>query len=501
MIQKPVGIKLIYIFLWTLFGLSVILFFRNLILGTDTLTLFSLRLAEVDVTAAMRFDSLSTLLLMMVGLLGVVICHYANYYLKGELKQYYFYKNLLGIIVSVSLLVLSSNLLMFFLMWLATSYYLHQLLVYYDGRPQAVAAARKKAVISRIGDLSLLVAVFLTYQVFGSFNFGEIFERALTMSPASEESSYLSLIGFLVVAGAMTKSAQFPFHFWLPETMETPTPVSALMHAGVINAGGFLIIRLSPILQHALAAHMLLTIVGAFTAVFGALCMISQNDIKKKLAYSTMSQMGMMMFACGLGAYGIALFHIFAHSFYKAHAFLSTGYLVEESKKIGFKISQPSFISTMIALTACAALVAYGIYYQEGAYFAVFTYGSVLTLGLLQNIGTSQGVKFNRFLTFTLVSIALIVAFSVYAMIEYSMSNFLQGLVPRVWESMVWKSGQIGVGTFAFIIFISGFWLSGKLMQPNTTFLKKLYIYLWNGGYFSVNSSRILSRIFPSSTN
>ncbi len=183
--------------------------------------------------------------------------------------------------------------------------------------------------------MALLVAMILTYYCFGSFDYRDIFASAANAQfVIADKYHLLSWIGTLFVIGAMTKSAQIPFHSWLPDTMETPTPVSALMHAGIINAGGFLIIRLSPLVSQSHVALDLLAIVGAATAILGAVVMLTQTSIKRTLAYSTIAQMGFMMLQCGLGAFSAALLHIIAHSLYKAHAFLSSGSVLESAARM-----------------------------------------------------------------------------------------------------------------------------------------------------------------------
>src|SRR5690606_5255778 len=134
-----------------------------------------------------------------------------------------------------------------------------------------------------------------------------------------------SWVGWLIICGALLKSAQFPFHTWLPDTMGTPTPVSTLMHAGIINAGGYLVIRLSPLLVENTTAMLFLATIGAVTLASASLVMLTQTSVKRMLAYSTIAQMGFMLLQCGLGAYALAVLHLIAHSLYKAHAFLSSG--------------------------------------------------------------------------------------------------------------------------------------------------------------------------------
>jgi NAD(P)H-quinone oxidoreductase subunit 5 len=168
----------------------------------------------------------------------------------------------------------------------------------------------------------MLGALILTYRAFGSWEFEAMRQASV---PAN-----IDWVACLLVAAALLKSAQFPFHTWLPDTMETATPVSALMHAGIVNAGGILVLRLHPLIAQSEVALAILASVGAITAVFGSVVMLTQASIKRSLAFSTVAQMGFMMLELGLGAYHLALLHLVAHSLYKAHAFLSSGTVVNE---------------------------------------------------------------------------------------------------------------------------------------------------------------------------
>lgn len=440
-----------------------------------------------------RLDGLSSLLFLMVAALAFTIGHYSKRYLDGERRQGYFSIFLLITVLSVSLLVLASNLVMFFVFGITTSLGLHQLLLFYPDRPLAVAAARKKFVVSRIGDVALLVAIWLTYRVFGTVEFTALLELAQNPHLSNGHASSLSTIGFLFALGAMTKSALVPFHFWLPETMETPTPVSALMHAGIINSGGFLLIRLSPLLQYAEAAHFVLAIFGAVSAVFGALVMITQNDIKKKLAYSTISQMGMMIFCCGIGAFSLALFHLIAHSFYKAHAFLSTGELVEESRKDEFGEAR-YFGPWLLSVGAAGAfLIISGAWLFGMKYMGYLTYASVLMLGVAQNAQFKSHQSFGGTVGF-LVRVVSVFASAGLAciFIEYWLHRSLTDLFPVAWNSPLGLSSACLLG---YTIFFGGLWLSLKLTRPSNRRLQKVYAYFWNGGYFSARTQWIVGRM------
>jgi NAD(P)H-quinone oxidoreductase subunit 5 len=293
--------------------------------GTATGQLLGLALpGGLELGVGARVDGLTAVMLVTVTAIGFAVTRYAVRYLDGDSRQAAFSQWLSYTLSAVLLVIVSSNLAMLFAGWIATSHGLHRLLTHFGDRPAALLAARKKFLTSRLGDVLLLLAFALVVYRFGSLEFAEIFPRAA----AAPEGEVLP-IALLLVLGAMTKSAQFPFHTWLPDSLETPTPVSALMHAGIINAGGFLLVRMSPLLAAAPAALVPLALGGAFTALLGSVAMLAQSDIKRKYAWSTVSQMGFMMLQCGLGAFAAATLHIVGHAFYKGHAFLSSGSAVD----------------------------------------------------------------------------------------------------------------------------------------------------------------------------
>jgi NAD(P)H-quinone oxidoreductase subunit 5 len=285
--------------------------------------------------ASVYYDGVSSLMLALVSFVGWVICRYSIRYLDGEPAQGQYFRWTGFTIGAVSLLVLSGNLLMFLGCWVMTSLGLHHLLLHYGHRPGAQRAAWTKFTVSRLGEAAVLAAIVLIYGHFGTVEFSELF-RAIG-SESGEFPAAVQIAGLLLVVGAVTKSAQFPFHTWMPLTMETPTPVSALMHAGIVNAGGYLIIRTSPIVSIAPWALSILAIFGAATACFAAAVMLTQTSVKKSLAYSTIGQMGFMMLQCGLGAFSAAMLHILAHSLYKAHAFLSSGNAASRYERIAIR--------------------------------------------------------------------------------------------------------------------------------------------------------------------
>ncbi len=483
-VKKLLALR-IFEFLVALIALVETFYNRGIEVTFFKATLFNL----VNVDFGLRGDELSSIVLAVITLLSLCIFRYSIRYLDGDSKRFEFYRNFQMTVFFVVFLTLSNNLLMFFAAWLGTSYGLHQLLLYYKTRPQAVLAARKKFWVSRFGDLCLLLGIVLTYVRFGTFNFGELFEIAQNEQVLQSATSHggFFLIGLLFVIGAMTKSAQFPFHFWLPETMETPTPVSALMHAGIINAGGYLIIRLAPILTHATVAHAILTVVGGVTAVFGALAMMTQTDIKRNLAYSTISQLGFMMIQCGLGLYTLALFHIIAHGFYKAHAFLSTGTILEEVKAPQRKLSN---VGLAISYAFATLLVFTGLNVHSdsvGLSSTLWIYFGILALAITQVIGSRTEFYSGIAKNFLGCSAYLLAGFGIYAAFEYFGVTSLSGVMPtRVDIDGVWISSVVVV----FSLFTLGIYFAKRMQNLSEPGGRRLWMFFWNGGYIPQISTR-----------
>jgi NAD(P)H-quinone oxidoreductase subunit 5 len=268
-----------------------------------------------------RLDAVSAAMLVLVTFVGWIVVRYARTYLDGEDRQGAFTGWLCATLASVLFLVQANNLGQLVLAWVAASLTLHRLLLFYPGRVAARRAARKKQLFSVIGGVALVTAAGLLALAHGTTDIA-----AINAAVRADGAATLTLLAAgLLAAAALLKSAQFPTHGWLTEVMETPTPVSALLHAGVINAGGFLLIRFADVMLSAPGVLAVLAIVGGFTAIFGALVMLTQSAVKTSLAWSTVAQMGFMMLQCGLALFPLALLHIVAHSLYKAHAFLASG--------------------------------------------------------------------------------------------------------------------------------------------------------------------------------
>ncbi len=281
-------------------------------------------------TLALRADLVSASVATLVGFIGWIVMRYSRTYLDGEAREGAFHGLMLATLLAVLVFVQAGTLPTMILAAVAVGLTLRRLLLFYPDRPQARRAATKFAVVWHTGDAMLVCAAVLLFARFGTLD--------VTALPAALAAEGLGLAGTLAVAAiviaAALKTAAFPLHGWLTEVMEAPTPVSALLHAGIINAGGVLLITLAPLVQASPGAMAALVLVGGLTALFGAAVMLTQSAIKTALAWSTISQMGFMLLQCGLGLWTLALLHIVAHSLYKAHAFLSSGGAVAEVASI-----------------------------------------------------------------------------------------------------------------------------------------------------------------------
>ncbi len=274
---------------------------------------------------ATRLDAISAIMLLLVSFIGWVVVRYAAVYLDGEARHGFFMAWLCTTLAMVMLLVIAGNLVQLVGAWVATSLSLHRLLLFYPERVAAQRAARKKFVTARAADAALISACVLLAISYGTADIATILDAARV---GTGGAGAIVAAGLLAIA-ALLKSAQFPLHGWLTEVMEAPTPVSALLHAGVINAGGFVLIRFADVMLLAPGVLALLVMIGGFTALFGGLVMLTQPAVKTSLAWSTVAQMGFMMMQCGLALFPLALLHIVAHSLYKAHSFLASGGAVE----------------------------------------------------------------------------------------------------------------------------------------------------------------------------
>lgn len=285
-------------------------------------------LPELGSALGLYPDGLAVWMALMVSFVAWIILRYARDYLRGDSAFRGFLPWFLVTVTSVLVLVFTNHLLVLAGAWVAVSLALHHLLTLYPERTEARLAAAQKFITSRLGDLAVVGAVLLIWRHYGSFQIPEIHALSTQMGAASTELTVASVL--LAIAAAL-KCAQIPFHGWLIRVMEAPTPVSALLHAGVINLGGFLWLRLFPVFDGFTAGHLILLVVGGSTALVAVFTMMAQTSVKHALVWSTNAQMGFMLFEIAVGAYTLALLHLLAHSLYKAHSFLASGRTVRAS--------------------------------------------------------------------------------------------------------------------------------------------------------------------------
>jgi NAD(P)H-quinone oxidoreductase subunit 5 len=290
----------------------------------------------------------------------------------------------------------------------------------------------------------------------------------------------------------MLKSAQFPFHSWLPDTMDTPTPVSALMHAGIINAGGFLILRLAPVFTAAPAALHLLTIVGVFTAVFGAVVMLAQPGVKRSLAFSTIAQMGFMMVQCGLGAWGLALLHLVAHSLYKAHAFLRAGSAVSATPRAAIPLSTPALAVGVVGGGALTFAAAKAVHLMEPAGAGtppVFL--AVLALSLAYGIGRAwSGHQHSLPRALAAAAALALVACGLHHVAASSL------IYPEAPPVPLWLSCLVAAAFASLFLFQALLWRASA--HPLG---RRLYVHALNGFYVGPLANRMLHRLWPTTSH
>ena len=275
-----------------------------------------------------RADVVGALVMLLVAFVGWVIVRYSQTYLQGEWRELHYVRWLLATLATVLVVVATDHLLVLALAWTATSLTLHHLLTFFGDRPAAVVAAHKKFIVARLADVCMLGATALLWVAYGTPHI----HAMLAQAAGAPLPGLVQLAVVLLACTAVLKCAQLPFHGWLIQVMEAPTPVSALLHAGIVNLGGFVLLRFAPLVSEVPAAQTLLVVVGAATAVLAALVMTTRISIKVMLAWSTCAQMGFMLMQCGLGAWDMALLHLLAHSLYKAHAFLGAGGAVRRAQ-------------------------------------------------------------------------------------------------------------------------------------------------------------------------
>jgi len=317
------------------FGCALAAFFRvrsGEIINQDIYTW--IQSGTLQVAFGFLVDQLTAVMLIVVTSVSALVHIYSVGYMKGEDGYYRFFAYLSLFTFSMLMLVLGNNFLQLFFGWEAVGLSSYLLIGFYYEKQSAADAGKKAFIVNRFGDFGFILGLFLIFTQFGSLQYHEVFSRVgildgQTISLFGSQINLATMIALLLFCGAIGKSAQIPLHIWLPDAMEGPTPVSALIHAAtMVTAGVFLVARCNPIFALSPFALNLITVLGAVTALFAATIALVQTDIKRVVAYSTVSQLAYMFIGCGVGAYSAGIFHLFTHAYFKALLFLGCGSVI-----------------------------------------------------------------------------------------------------------------------------------------------------------------------------
>ncbi len=347
-------------------------------------------------TWSINIDPLSSIMLVVVSLVSFLVHFYSIGYMRNDPNKPRFMSYLSLFTFSMLILVVSDNFLQLFFGWEGVGLCSYLLIGFWYKKNSANQAAVKAFLVNRIGDFGFAIGIFLIFLFFGTINYSEVFQ--LVPSFASKQIDFLgtevnliTIICLFLFMGAMGKSAQFFLHTWLPDAMEGPTPVSALIHAAtMVTAGVFLVVRCSPIFEYSQVALNFVALIGMITAFFAATVALVQNDIKRIIAYSTCSQLGYMFFAAGVGAYHVAIFHLFTHAFFKALLFLGSGSVIhslneeQDIRNMGglWKKMPYTWISMLIGTLALTGFPFLSGYYSKDAIIE-FAYLSGTNIGYM----------------------------------------------------------------------------------------------------------------------
>lgn len=330
------------------------------------------------------FDSLTFVMLFVVCGIGTLVAIYASGYMSGDRGYARFFAGVSLFIFSMTTLVMADNLALLYLGWEGVGFCSYLLIGYYYDKPTAFAAAKKAFIVNRIGDVGFAIGIFLTFQRFGSVQYTQIMEQAGHVTPGSDWM--VTAIPFLLMLGAFGKSAQLPLYVWLPDAMEGPTPVSALIHAAtMVTAGVYMIARLLPLFVLSEYALPVVACIGAATAIFAATIALCQYDIKRIYAYSTISQLGYMFLGVGVLSTVGGVFHLFTHAFFKALLFLTAGSVMHAlagqldlRKMSGLRKKMP--VTCWLMFVGCLALA--GFPFMAGFYSKDMILAAVMSKGL-----------------------------------------------------------------------------------------------------------------------
>lgn len=450
-----------------------------------------------------RHTALNQIMLGLVTVMGWVLISFSRNYMAGQANLNRYYRWLMFTLASVAITVTTNHLVIFWLGWLGISLSLNNLLTFYADRPRAILAAHKKFMLARVAELSLFAAFALLYQQYDSLYINTIINTAVAQSSAGLALHWQEQVAACLIAlAALIKCAQLPFHGWLIQVVESPTPVSALLHAGVINLGGYLLLLFTPLVAQSSVAIWLLLIVAGLSTLASALIMTTRISVKVRLAWSTCAQMGLMLLEFALGLYELVLLHLLAHSFYKAYSFLNSGNAVNDA--IRLRLSSAAKTNTHSSLTNKAVvpnvqtwLLALGlstaivmivrtVFGFDSAFSAWWLFALALTVLIVQWRTCEHSPSF--FYTFAMgLFLCVIYAALKYAM-HYALPTYSTHTVAAFSLADIW----------AMVLFSLLFILSALLhYQVRWHAVRRLSIALFAGLYLDEWLTRLVLKLWP----
>lgn len=442
-------------------------------------------------------DTLSLTILALVALLTALVARFSTNYLFGDARQGSFFRWLALTAGAFMLVVVAGDLLTFALAIILTGTGLNRLLTYYRRRKPALMVAHKKLMFSRAADVCLLAATLLV-----GFGAGTLSFEALAVAVASDEAVLnwqLHLAAWLIAGYAVLKTGQFPFHGWLLQVMEAPTPVSALLHAGIVYSGPILVLRTHELLLADGAALVVLLLVGLVTVTLAALAMLTQTAIKSALAWSTAGQLGFMLVELGLGLFVLALLHLLAHSLYKAHAFLSSGSIVDQLRAPAPVARGSLSAGQWLAVLAASALVTFGVAALWGITLltepALLALGAILSVALTQLLAAGHSLGLGVALWLRLGGLTALVAtlyFGLHSLFAHFYSDVLSP-IPDTASAFQHLLIALVAGVFLGLSFLQ----TVLIPRSDAVWLQRLYVHLYNGLYIDLPVERLVYRIWP----
>ncbi|MEF8793587.1 proton-conducting transporter transmembrane domain-containing protein [Thiohalorhabdus sp.] len=452
--------------------------------------------AEGFLRWAVQADRVTFAILPLVAFLLSIVAGYSSRYLAGEAEQGRFFRWLALTAGGFMMAVVAGNLLLFVLAMLITGSFLNKLLTYYQERIRAQMVAHKKLLFSRVADFSLVAAAVLLGFGLGTLSFDGI---AAEVSSEAALPWQAHIAAWLIVAYTVLKSGQFPFHGWLLQVMEAPTPVSALLHAGIVYSGAIVVLRTHELLMAEGGALTLMLLVGLVTAAIASLAMLTQTAIKSSLAWSTAGQLGFMLMELGLGLFVLGLLHLIAHSLYKAHAFLSSGSIVDLLRGPAAPPKRSPPPAMWLVTVLGSAVITFGMAALWGLTPAnepaLIALGAILSVAINQLLLASRTSASSAGFLGKLVGLSVVVSAAYFALHKLFAAVFAADLKP-IPETA--SAGQYLLLGLVAVIFLSlSFFQTVLIHRGETPWLKRLYVHLYNGLYTDQPVERLVYRVWP----